>query len=949
MITTGNLIDLKTSAAFQQARHQNNMYVAQEMLKSAADGSGDPSEKLQEVHKAIADIDFTTAADKNARINMIQDALAMQHIYLTADQIDHHFLDSKGEVKTALTNSTMDESAWGLLAFDMMKEGLQGYLAKNVKKPGKTHDEYAALNKKLAQVKPIANRNDLWGEVNKAADLEEFAKKVNFNQAKIDAHRKYLDAGFFALAENNWWHAASAVSKFRDQVGKDYKPECYMRATSTPQRGSFQGSKTDNSTRRVVFKNPPWSMTQLAKLFNGATHAAFTDGMAGSEPPVSTLAGKPNPFHNVVFQINGTGTWYIMGGHVDSGDNLILDKVELVVDSTTGKPQKDTDGNYVTKKSTGGTDIASMFSATDMSMATDEHGKPMVVSKVIEDGLATLIEACGFGVTANNKPPEEQIVQFTAEAAAPVLFVMDDTALLREWVRDLGPPIAPAVSPAVLSPTDQVIYDVQQAVKKGNEIDFLHANPGAYNVLAAHYAAKHIDSRVEAIQKRDAAQIAKFSPEDKQAFRAMMWGGVLDKFMELGANIVPPRTIGNVVNELELMVSKEDRFFAGPVWRAPIPMTLESVLQEITGQFNTANTAANTSTLFQEQRQMIFDEIHKGFGAGAATPPVLRFVDFKARASFTAANIIPMPNSAPYTAQERNALQAIAWTDVMRRLIKAAEDPNADLKQELINAIKEQKGVLPDLTPGELAAITNNDQALLFARQQINIQMGLLGGAPYTNNRFASNCGAIERVRNACKGASVAAILAAPPTDKMFKDAGLASVEMEIVARKYRNDPEVAIGFVRRPDADGKVVVEAASSGTDYLNIGMMHYRKMHDSPIGIDVNGKKLYLEQCPPPATNAIPGKTYFQVMEHDPNTNKLTVAKLTNAERAELQKGLLVALKELADEAMKQGVVRPDAVNVAQVTPNKDNITAADINGLSNQAVAAGTPKRRLGPTQ
>ena len=938
MITTGIMVDMTANAAFQQARHQNNFFYAQEMLRSDADTNA--SEKLQQVQQAFNDIKskFDAAPGKNERIQILQDVLAMHQLYFTPAQIEAHFLDAKNELKPGLVSPTPDDHAWGELAFDIMKEALKGYTGKDVKKAGKTRDEYVKLDADLnsnkldpaiAKAKSKNSRNDLWAAVKDGCDLDGFAKKVNLNQKKMDAHRKYLDAGFFALAENKWWHddtnAAVAASQFRKQVlvGKDYnKPQCYMRATSTPRRGEFQGATGASNTRRVVFKNPPWSMGELAKLFNGATHATFNASMVDETPPVSTLNGAANPFHNVVFQLSGT--WYIMGGKVDSADNLILQKVELQVDIATGKPLQDINGTYFKKQSTASTDIISMFSASEMTRAKNDAGARMDINKLVEDGLATLIGQCGYGLSADStKPSEEQIVEVTAnpgktpdaEVEEHVYFVMDDTLLLRQWLLQPGVDLKKVFGdplPAGFAKAVNDAHSEPNIAKKdetlANLYQHLHEHPDIYKVLADN-AAK-ADPNDDAMNKfaARAANKAAFkalpNKADKEACRAVVLGDVLAKLLEAGQVIAAmpddpkKKTAESALhNELHTMLANEKDVFDTNLM-LKTGLSLDARLNEIVGHLDKAMNDAGPSTLFVAQRA----QLQAAVASYKANP-----VAFKATgASLLAANPVLIPNTSPYTAAEQCAVRAIACADVIDQVVAGAN---------ITDAIKNQNGILDPIS------FSGADDVVLQAvitEMEKNVQ-ALKSLYPA---QFAQQCTAIEiEILPACKKVKdVADLRANPPADKDFKNAELRSVEKEIVARKFNNNPDVAVGFVRRADASDVVVVEAASSGADYLNGGWNKYvNKNPGVPLALNVNGKNLQIEQCAPPLKNAIPGKAYFRVMDVDAKAEYMP----KGSERAELQKALSDALMKSAD---KKAVI---------VAPNKNQLNAAEVTTVGGSA--------------
>jgi hypothetical protein len=1005
MITLSALGDLKANAAFQQARHQNNFYYAQEMLKSAADGSGGPSPVLNDLQTALAAISFPTSVNKNQNINLLQDALALQHFYLTPAQIEHHFLDGAGNLKPGFV--PFDEMTYGRLALALMKEALDGYTGKDVKKQGKTRDEYVELKKDLAAVKiaGIKSRNDLWVEVNKEAKLEGFAKKVNLSQKKIKDHEEYLNAGFFALAENAWWSqedktkpgAYAAESAFRNHVlqGKPYKPVCYMRATSTAPRGTYQGRKPEDSTRRVVFKNPPWSMTELAALFNGATSEKITAAMAGTEPPLNRLDGVANPFNNVVFQVSGT--WYIMGGRVDASDNLILQKVELQV-GPDGKPQKD-DKGYIKKLSTANTEIVSMFSVSEMKRAKDASGNPMNVNKLVEDGLQTLIKACDYGVSVNDKPSDEVDVGITADAGAPVLFVMDDTALLREWLLtpgfDLGSSAIEAqqaifnglsdvernncldniraASVAGLSPTAQ-----DAALQKGpiGVYDFLRLNPAARAALAQHAAkaaVAHPDpnqAAIEAIKNRGADKGAAFKAlpnmYDKAAFKVLILGGVLAKFMER-APIIEAMTPNSteraaaesaLLDEVNAMITNEKHLFTTPLAFVDINLKggLSGALGQIITQINQANKNVAASTLFATQRA----ELVRAVGYHVDNMPCSSFSGALVTndVSLAAANIIPMPSARPpYTPQDIHALKAIAWVDVMDTLITALKaDPNlsaADLVTLLDQAIKDQNGILTHLNDAELTNLRAQQPG--FVIEYVSIKIDTEVNQAAKTHQFASQLPACIQVRDDIQNAIsesttnnttlIEEILNAPPANKLFEVASLPSVAKAIEARKLAGDPS-AIGFARRADtAEGAIVLEAAASGAENrLEVGLMHYATMNPGvPLVVNANGKKLEIMECAAPKADAIPGKTYFKVMD---GTNEY---RPIYEERVELQKQLQVELERHAVDAMNEAAVRPDSDTVVQVTPNKDDPHRVDIDGTQSKTTDEVSAKTSARPTR
>ncbi|MFI4957059.1 MAG: hypothetical protein ACHQAX_07630 [Gammaproteobacteria bacterium] len=1001
MISPKTIGDLKSNVAFQQARHQNNFYYAQEMLRSADDDKRGPSEKLKDVQAALTGVSHSfpaltgsvpTPIELEKRIQMVQDVLAVEHLYLTEDQIRAHFFDiTKGELKAGLVVPTPDDDLWGRVALGIMKEGLKEY--NEVKKVGKTRDEYVELEKKLANLASGAiDRNDLWVKVNKEGELEDFATKVNLSKKKIEDHQAYLDAGFYGLSENQWWKADAANSAFHKHVIKDgaYKPVCYMRATSLPPRGAFQGRKAEDSTRRVIFKNPPWSMTQLAKLLNGATSKIITKDMAGTEPPVSLLSSVGNPFNQAIFKV--LGTWYIVGAHVDAHDQLILQKVELKVDPATGTPALDANGNYVKKTTASGEVISSMLSTAEMKIAKGTDGKRVIVTDIVEKGLGKLITDCGYGASVNNAESEEIEVRIKAAADAPVYFVMDDTALLREWLLtpgfNLGQVVAPVVPPAVLLPAEQAILDAQNVIFAGVDpvpyllairtaavagtphakdvalasvYAFLRANPSAYKALAEHSAKAPADPNqvaITAIKNRGEDKGAAFKnlpkDADREAFRAVIWGSVLAKFVELYpvVDAMRPGTAErnhaeeNLRKELNKMTEKEEALFQPKDLEIDYTGGLDAAMQQIFIRMDKAIRDAKTSpasTLFATQRaeleraSLAYYEPTKqsvsAFIGEMKKPPAI---------SLAALNIIPMAHMKPFTVQDRAALRAIAWTEVLDVLLTelAVQVPpfdHAKLAAKVEEAVAEQRAVFGDsigLTAGDSASMTNSDAVLSVVRSKIQYEQTLVNTPAYpAEGAFYSQTKAVTLIYNTILGRTCDDVHAAPPAKKAFEDATLTAVEQELAVRKYMGNVGEGMGFVPRADAGSSLVFEAATSGAiDYLSVGLEHFFNTYrDTPLVVNANGKALEVVQCAPPA-DAIPDKGYFKVVDKA-SRKEYTLTHKDRKEYVELRTQLQNVLKGYADTAIRQGaglVADPD-----QVTPHPTDATKAAINNVDKAA--------------
>lgn len=973
--------DSATDPAFQKARHQNNLYVAMESMRSL-DG-GKESEQLQRLQRIIRQIHLSKKS-KPTLLQQIQDALAVEHVYMTSEQIEQFFIShgKPDQINIALVSETPNDldRAWGKLLLAVMQDAVEQYLMLK-QKEGATKTAYNDLKTRLEKLDDgKKSRNDLWVAFQKTGQVEQgdtmddycanFAKKAGFNEEKIRRHRSYLDTEFYLLSTNNWWDQKDAAtggyvvvhSDFRNRVlGSNPKlsPRCLIRTTAEPPRGMLNFQPKKPNTTRMDLKNSPFTMAQLAVLLNHAGSPVFTDSV---QPPA--LRKKSNPLADAFFKIDNT--WYVLGAKETNGTLTIVRRT-VRLSAGDEAPKKDpTTGNYTNVTIT---DVGSTLSVSDLqraSLLSGDKSKNLVA--IVDEAVRAMVTACDYIVDAVSAEPAHIDVLMEGDLALH-LFALDDSPYLLSLLTS-------GVEESVMR--DTVLATCSDEEQRNNLVEkwskalsastrreklaamqeiitFFRMNPKAFAELQKQAAIAVLakdkalpDTELNIKERANNPDAFKKLPADaKHAFAVVFWGQMLGHFLELAEAKVPPE---DIVKKLNVMIGHERDLFNGVavsdfsvIASSKIP---EEILVALKGRIEGANNALTDSATapFSTQRAEVIRAINcykKGMFCA----------DYRgnlraANISLLASDLIPKPEAPLFGVTERSIVEAIVCMEIAERLFDEKDPAKASSVFEAVLA--EKRKLFGDKLLDGFTLGTGLDTAGMLAALSAHINSLLPRTEAHSSVSFSSQLSALDRARLRFDKDP-----RKKPEAADMEAMQLYPVQIELARRHFMQE-DLACGWQESVQIEGtgeQLFIAGASGHADVMSLGLMHYMQTkHRRDIELTTqDGKTVFWAPCAPPpkGDRELSGKAYFHFVERNKKAEE-TPYKPSKEEARKLRAEVCRILTEHANLAMQQSAVRPDPAHpVHGVTQDNVNDFKVLVDGKPVTMSDAPTAPARLTP--